>query len=54
MGGSESGEKDDREIEKIGEEQTSCGGADGEKGKQLERRYEEGEGDEELGELALG
>ena len=54
MGGGESGEKDDREIEKIGEEQTSSGSADGEKGKKLERRYEEGDGDEEPGELALG
>jgi len=54
VGGGESGEKDDREIEKIGEEQTSRGGANGEKGKKLERRHEEGEGDEEPGELALG
>jgi hypothetical protein len=52
--GGEGGEKDDGEIEGVGIEKTSCRIADGEEVKQLERRYDEGEGDEELGELALG
>jgi len=33
---------------------TRCGVANGDEVKDEERRYEEGEGDEELGELALG
>ena len=54
MGGSESGEKEDGEIERVAEQETKGWIADGQKVKYQERRYEEGEGDEELGKLALG
>ena len=50
----ESGEKDDAEIEGVGEEVARFRVADGDEVKKEERRYEEGEGDEELGKLALG
>jgi hypothetical protein len=48
------GEKDDAKIEGIGKEVAGFRVADGDEVKDEERRYEEGEGDEELGELALG
>lgn len=40
IGGGERGEKDDGEIERVGEEQTSCWVARGDEVKKLERRYE--------------
>jgi hypothetical protein len=50
----ESGEEDDGEIEGVGEEEALCGVVNDDQVKEEERRYEEGEGDEELGELAEG
>jgi hypothetical protein len=45
---------DDNEIEGVGEEKASGGVVNDFEVKDEERRYEEGEGDEELGELAKG
>jgi hypothetical protein len=52
--GGESGKENDEEIERVGEDVARFRVADGDEVKNEERRYEEGEGDEELGELALG
>jgi hypothetical protein len=52
--GGENGEEDNAEIEGVGEEVARFRVADGDEVKKEERRYEEGEGDEELGKLAKG
>jgi hypothetical protein len=52
--GGESGEEDDGEIERVGEEETLRGVVNGGEVKEEERCYKEREGDEELGELAEG
>jgi hypothetical protein len=52
--GTEGGEKDDAEIEGVGEKKALCGVVDGQEFKKEQRRYKEGESDEELGELAEG
>jgi len=50
--GAEGGEENHGEIEGVGEEQAFCGVVNGFEVEEEERRYEEGEGDEEPGELA--
>ena len=52
--GGDGGQENDGEIEGVDEEETLGGVVNGDEVKDEERRYEEGEGDEEPGELALG